>query len=191
MRRFVNDPASIRRILGGSCEWNGFEGETWAHAVVDGFGNASPRSAPRLGGVRHVSEDVLPALRRAPSAETCEAAQRHHELEVHVDRVGGILVISPVGEIDIVTGGLFLEALIAAISTGESRLIVDLNQVPFMDSTGLTIFLSAERALRSIDGQLRLVARAEIADVFELAWMDKFFPVHADLADAAAHFGPA
>ncbi|MGH8890540.1 MAG: STAS domain-containing protein [Acidothermaceae bacterium] len=138
-----------------------------------------------------MSEDVLPALHRAPSAEAREAAHRHHELEVHVDRVGGILVISPVGEIDIVTGGLFLEALIAAISTGESRLIVDLNQVPFMDSTGLTIFLSAERALRSIEGQLRLVARPEIAEVFQLAWMDKFFPVHADIAEAVAHFTSA
>jgi hypothetical protein len=41
--------------------------------------------------------------------------------------------------------------------------------------------------LRTIDGQLRLVATAAIAEVFELAWMDKFFPVHADVADAVAN----
>ena len=123
-----------------------------------------------------MSEDVLPSLRGPLSAETREAARHHHGLEIHVDRVDGILVITPVGEIDMATGGLFLEALIAAISTGESRLIVDLGQVPFMDSTGLTIFLSVDRALRSIEGQLRLVAAPEIVEVFELAWMDKMFP---------------
>jgi anti-anti-sigma factor len=161
-------------------------GEAWTH-VPD-----RPSGAPRLGGVLHatggaVSEDVLSALRGPLSAETRAAAEARHQLEVHVDRVDGILIITPIGEIDIVTGGLFLEALIAAISTGESRLIVDLGRVPFMDSTGLAIFLSAHRALRSIDGQLRLVATAAVAEVFELAWMDKFFPVHADVADAVAN----
>jgi len=163
--------------------------EPWPHAFVSHLG------APRLGGFPNrpsqggvVSEDVLPALRGPLSDETRDAVERHHELEIHVDRVDGILVISPVGEIDIVTGGLFLEALIAAISTGESRLIVDLSQVPFMDSTGLTIFLSADRALRSIDGEMHLVARPGVAEMFELAWMDKFFPLHDDIADAVAHF---
>jgi anti-sigma B factor antagonist len=131
-----------------------------------------------------MSEDVLPALRGPLSDETRAAANNRHELEVHVDRENGILVVTPVGEIDIVTGGLFLEALIAAISTGETRLIVDLRQVPFMDSTGLAIFLSAHRALRTVDGQLHVVATRAIAEVFELAWMDKFFPLHADLASA-------
>ncbi|HXR42671.1 MAG TPA: STAS domain-containing protein [Acidothermaceae bacterium] len=130
-----------------------------------------------------MSEDVLSAMRGA-SDEAQAAAENRHELEVHVDREDGILVVTPVGEIDIVTGGLFLEALIAAISTGETRLIVDLRQVPFMDSTGLAIFLSAHRALRTVDGQLHVVATPAIAEVFELAWMDKFFPLHADLAAA-------
>jgi anti-anti-sigma factor len=120
------------------------------------------------------------------AAETRAAATNRNRLEVHVDRVESILVITPIGEIDIVTGGLFLEALIAAISTGESRLIVDLRQVPFMDSTGPTIFLSAHRALRVIEGELHVVAPPAIADVFQLALMDKFFPLHTDLAEAVA-----
>jgi anti-sigma B factor antagonist len=136
------------------------------------------------GGV--VSEDVLAGESGPLSAETREAAQREHELEVYVDRVDGVLVVSPVGEIDMVTGGLFLESLIAAISVGESALIVDLTRVPFMDSTGLAIFLSAHRALRNVDGRLSLVANDEIAEVFRLAWMDKFFPVHSSVTDAAA-----
>lgn len=118
--------------------------------------------------------------------ETREAAAGRHRLEVHVDRAESILVITPMGDIDIVTGGLFLEALIAAISTGESRLIVDLRQVPFMDSTGPTIFLSAHRALRVIEGELHIVANPQVAEIFQLAWMDKFFRLHSDLGAAVA-----
>ena len=135
-----------------------------------------------------MSEDVV-TVSHAPSEETREAAQRRHRLEIHVDRIGPALVITPVGEIDMVTGGLLLETLIAAVAADESRIVVDLGQVPFMDSTGLTIFLSAHRALRRTDGQLRIVAAPVIAELFELAWMDKFFPLHADVADAVAHFG--
>jgi len=48
-----------------------------------------------------------------------------------------VLVVAPVGDLDIVTGGLFLETMIAAVSAGEIRLIVDLRAVPFMGSSGL------------------------------------------------------
>lgn len=148
-----------------------------------GVGNVRPVG----GGGKGASEDVVTVSHR-PSEEAREAARRRHRLEIHVDRVGPALLISPIGEIDMVTGGLFLETLIAAVSAGESRIVVDLGQVPFMDSTGLTIFLSAHRALRAIEGQLRIVAAPEIAELFELAWMDKFFPLHRDVADAVAQF---
>lgn len=142
------------------------------------------------GGAARLASEPQPQAQLLGGAdigrETREAAAGRHELEVHVDRVESILVITPIGEIDIVTGGLFLEALIAAISTGESRLVVDLRQVSFMDSTGLTIFLSAQRALQTVEGQLHIVAQPAIAEVFQLAWMDKFFPLHRDVGDAVA-----
>jgi anti-sigma B factor antagonist len=117
--------------------------------------------------------------------EERDAASRH-ELRIHVDRLDGVLVISPVGEIDIVTGGLFLESLIAAVSAGESRLVVDLQRVPFMDSTGLAIFLSVDRALRTVDGQLRLVAGTQIASILSVGSVDRIFPIDASLRDAVA-----
>jgi anti-sigma B factor antagonist len=110
------------------------------------------------------------------------------ELRIHVDRVDGVLVITPVGEIDIVTGGLFLEALIAAVSAGESRLVVDLQRVPFMDSTGLAIFLSVDRALRTVDGQLRLVAGPQIASILSVGAVDRIFPIDATVGEAVAQF---
>jgi len=153
----------------------------------------NPTQSPAPSATRTTAEGAACLATEPPplgeddvGRETREAAAGRHELEVHVDRVESILVITPIGEIDIVTGGLFLEALIAAISTGESRLIVDLRHVPFMDSTGLTIFLSVHRALGSIDGELHIVAEPAITEVFQLAWMDEFFPLHREVADAVS-----
>jgi anti-sigma B factor antagonist len=132
--------------------------------------------------------------RRPPSDEAREAADRRHELEIRVDRIGGLLVVAPIGDIDIVTGGVFLEALIAAVAAGESQLIVDLGRVPFMDSTGLAILLSAHRALTNINGlpgitgQLRVVAGSRLGDIFDFPWVDRHFPIHADVDDAVQAF---
>jgi anti-sigma B factor antagonist len=128
-------------------------------------------SLPRAGG--SVSEDVLPWV-----------ASGRHSLEIHVDRVDGVLVVAPVGDIDMVTGGLLLEALMAAISTGESRLVVDLDRVPFMDSTALTIFLSAHRALAGASGRLVLVADDARWQHLRLPWIGNLLAVRPTILDA-------
>jgi anti-sigma B factor antagonist len=125
------------------------------------------------------------------STMTSAARRREHGLEIHIARVEQRLVVTPVGEIDIVTGGLFLEALIAAISAGDSQLIVDLRKVTFLDSTGLAIFLSADRALRSIDGQLRMIAGPWITELLGFASMQTCFPLHPDIDDAVRAFATA
>lgn len=142
-----------------------------------------------------VSEDVLHVLHdlqhdmspprnasREQLRETTHSSR--HELEVHVDRVDGVLVITPVGDVDIVTGGLLLEALIAAISAGETQLVVDLDQVPFMDSTALTIFLTANRGMAAVGGRLRVVASEQRPEIFRLAWVDQICAVYSSLLDA-------
>ena len=112
-----------------------------------------------------------------------QLAGRRQALEIHIDRVAGVLVIAPVGEIDMDSGGLLFDALTAAISTGESRLVLDLGRVTFMDSTALSIFSSARRALRELSG--RLVLAVGEAQDWPLPWLDAF-TVRPTLAAAVA-----
>ena len=155
-----------------------------SHLMAEGA--ASSASGPQPG---------TPALQPVGpvsdvGTETREAAAGRHRLEVHVDRVESILVITPVGDIDIVTGGLFLEALIAAVSAGESRIVVDLARVPFIDSTAVAIFTSADRALRAVGGQMRVVANAALLTVFRLAGLDAMVSLYTDV-DAAVMSAPS
>lgn len=117
------------------------------------------------------------------TVDTANTARRH-ALEVHVDRVDGVLVISPVGEIDAATGGLLLEALIAAISTGETQLIVDLDEARIIDSTASSIFLSASRATAAVDGRLLIVVGAGRHDVIGPSQLNDSYAVYPSVAVA-------
>lgn len=133
--------------------------------------------------VLHRPSDVAGVVVDTANTDTANTARRH-SLEVHVDRVDGVLVISPVGEIDAATGGLLLEALIAAISTGETQLIVDLDEARIIDSTASSIFLSASRATAAVDGRLLIVASVGRHDVVGLSRLGEFDPTHPSVAAA-------
>ncbi|POX57664.1 anti-anti-sigma factor [Streptomyces sp. Ru62] len=74
--------------------------------------------------------------------------------------VDGIRVVTPAGEIDHHTGDTLRQALDAS-STPRPRVVVDLHQVTFIDSSGINIFIAAHRTLGEADGWLRLAAPRE------------------------------
>jgi anti-sigma B factor antagonist len=86
-----------------------------------------------------------------------------------VTHVDGSIRIRPAGELDMSTAPVLEESLTDARATGHRVLVVDLRELEFMDSTGLTLLtrwsLGAER-----DGyELKLVAGSErIQRLFEL-----------------------
>ena len=51
-------------------------------------------------------------------------------------------VIAPVGELDLASAGRLEAEVMRARSTGASRIVLDLSQVDFIDSTGLRVLLS-------------------------------------------------
>jgi anti-sigma B factor antagonist len=84
-----------------------------------------------------LSADAAPAQ---PSAAT--------EFETRTQRVAdSTYIVSITGEIDLSTGPAFSSALHAALDAGASRLIVDLSECGFMDSTGISILVGANDQL--------------------------------------------
>ncbi|MEU2427733.1 STAS domain-containing protein [Streptomyces sp. NPDC007851] len=78
-------------------------------------------------------------------------------LSVVSTTVNGIRVVTLAGEIDHHTGGTLRQALDAS-STPRPRVVVDLRQVTFMDSSGINVFITAHRTLSEAGGWLRLAA---------------------------------
>ena len=71
----------------------------------------------------------------------------HHETDVHV---------AITGEIDLTNRDLVSEQLISAISNHTTRVTVDLEDVTYLDSTGLRLFFNLAERLRVLQVQLTL-----------------------------------
>ncbi len=104
-------------------------------------------------------------------------------LEIHVDREDDYVVCRPSGELDAYTVGQFREAL--AELAGEARLVIDLSEVPFMDSAGLGALIGGIRKAREIDGEVVVACgRDTLKRLLHTTGFDRIVPVEDDLAAA-------
>ena len=99
------------------------------------------------------------------------------------------------GEIDLSTAPEFKERMSELIDEGKTRVVVDLSQATFIDSTTLGVLLGGVKRLRRAGGSLALVLTNEhIASIFKITGLDSIFPIHASQEDAleegAAGRGP-
>jgi anti-sigma B factor antagonist len=70
-------------------------------------------------------------------------------------------VVAPRGEVDAVTAPQLGRRLLGLADEGKTRLVVDLTNVTFMDSTGIGVLLNALRQLTMKKGGLVLVCPTE------------------------------
>ena len=105
-------------------------------------------------------------------------------------------VIELGGEIDLYTAPEFKERMAEIIDEGKTRVVVDLSQATFIDSTTLGVLVGGVKRLRPAGGSLALVCTDEnITKIFEITGLDRVFPIPETrdeaLADVAAGGGAA
>jgi anti-sigma B factor antagonist len=112
------------------------------------------------------------------------------DLDLNVRREEGHAILEVTGEIDVYTAPRLREKLIELVNEGSYHLIVDLEKVDFLDSTGLGVLVGGLKRVRNHDGTLQLVCTQEkILKIFRITGLTKVFPIHATVADAAAASG--
>ncbi|HKA82709.1 MAG TPA: STAS domain-containing protein [Acidimicrobiales bacterium] len=106
-------------------------------------------------------------------------------LRTEVSEIEGWTVVTVHGEIDVATSPALRERLIGLVNDGSAQLVLDLEAVDFLDSTGLGTIVSILKRTRSHGGDLRLVCtEARIRRLFEITGLDSAVPLHASLDDA-------
>lgn len=107
------------------------------------------------------------------------------DLGLDVTQRGAYAVLAVQGEVDVYTAPRLRERLVELVSQGTQRVVVDLEAVDFLDSTGLGVLVGGLKRLRSHDGDLSLVCtQPRILKVFEITGLTKVFAIH-DSVDAA------
>ncbi len=97
-------------------------------------------------------------------------------------------VISVTGEIDVYTAPKLREALIGLVNAGSYHLVVDVEGVDFLDSTGLGVLVGGLKRVRSHDGSLQIVCTHErLLKIFRITGLTKVFAIHDTVDDAVAH----
>ena len=100
---------------------------------------------------------------------------------------GDKTVVSVAGEIDVYTAPKLREQIVQLVEDGRYHLVVDMEQVEFLDSTGLGVLVGGLKRVRAHDGSLHLVCTQErILKIFRITGLTKVFPIHATVADAVA-----
>jgi anti-sigma B factor antagonist len=91
------------------------------------------------------------------------------------------------GELDVETAPILRNACSDAVSEGHGSLIIDLSDVPFIDSSGLSVLISAQRVVRLAEGRLRLVTTVPATlRLLRVTGLDTAFDVRPDLENACA-----
>ena len=96
-------------------------------------------------------------------------------------------VLSVKGEVDVYTAPRLRERLVELATDGHLQVVVDLDQVDFLDSTGLGVLVGGLKRLRSNDGDLQIVcSQSRILKVFSITGLTKVFAIHDSIDDAIA-----
>jgi anti-sigma B factor antagonist len=87
-------------------------------------------------------------------------------------------VIAVTGEIDLFTAPELKAAIADAIEQGRIRLVIDLTDTSFLDSTALGVLIGAIKRLRGRGGRLTIVnVDDNIAKTFEITGLDQIFTI--------------
>lgn len=105
-------------------------------------------------------------------------------LTTRSDNEGAIVEVG--GEVDVFTAPKLRDLLASLTEEGQTRLIVDLQQVQFLDSTGLGVLVGSLKRIRNRGGSLELVcSQPRLLKIFKITGLDTVFTIHADVGSAS------
>ncbi|MGH2987450.1 MAG: STAS domain-containing protein [Solirubrobacterales bacterium] len=98
-------------------------------------------------------------------------------LQIEAGREDDTYTIRLSGELDVGNSELVDEALLKAEATDAPRVLLDVEELRFIDSTGLRVILRATRRAEQTGHRLRLTrGRDYVADMFRLTALDRTLP---------------
>jgi anti-sigma B factor antagonist len=96
-------------------------------------------------------------------------------------------ILAVKGEVDVYTAPRLREKLVDLVSQGHRHIVVDLDGVDFLDSTGLGVLVGGLKRLRSNSGDMSLVCtQARILKVFEITGLTTVFSISKSVDEATA-----
>lgn len=113
-------------------------------------------------------------------------------MQIDVVQNNGTSVVRPAGaRVDMQVAGEFRQALLQLIDVGQHRLVVDMGDVHFVDSSGLGALVSALKTLKLIkgEGDIRLAnVQPPVVALLEIIRMHRVFTSYPSVEQAVQSF---
>lgn len=122
-------------------------------------------------------------LRHAPGANGAELGE---EPVAGIDRAGETTVVHLQGELDLYNADEVRKALFTCAAEEPPRLVIDLTDVKFMDSTALGVLIEASSKLTAGKSLVLAGPGLETRRALEISGLDRHFSVRDSLADAVS-----
>lgn len=107
------------------------------------------------------------------------------DLQVDVEQRGDTVIIRPTGEIDLARSPSLRTSISQVQRSQPKRLIFDLHEVPYMDSSGVATLVEAMQVSRRHRGALVLCCMHErVRSIFEIARLDMVFKIVDSVEEA-------
>jgi anti-sigma B factor antagonist len=109
------------------------------------------------------------------------------QVTVTTSQHDGVFVIAFGGDIDVASAVTVRDALDRVIAAGHHRIVMDLDEVRFLDSTGLGVMVGRLKAVQDVGGDMQLVCTApRIMRIMSITSLDEVFSIHATTDEAVA-----
>jgi anti-sigma B factor antagonist len=112
-------------------------------------------------------------------------------LTVNTEQQGEAAVVAVAGELDMATAPRLQQEVTQLVESGRTRLVFDLSEVTFCDSTGLSVFVRARNRCEAAGGEVRLAApQRPVLRILEVSGLVEVLRTYPTV-EQAADFGTA
>ena len=101
------------------------------------------------------------------------------DLTLATNEVEGATIIAVGGEIDVYTAPKLRDKITELVGQGHHDLVIDMEGVDFLDSTGLGVLVGGLKKVRAHDGSMELIcAQDRLLKIFRITGLAKVFTIH-------------
>lgn len=107
------------------------------------------------------------------------------DLKIHVRKNGNVPVIDLNGEVDAYTSARFREVMIDLIDDGGANMVISMEKVEYIDSSGLGALVGGLKRASEKNGKIMIVCNSpQVQKVFQITGLERVFPLFDAEIDA-------